>query len=361
MNSLFSELTFPCPSDLERRQIFFWLKKTSSATAWRRIFRFYKDWADITEKSIQEADAQGWNEKTTLPESDYVLILKSLAHCEEGVIRLEKGDKRVFKFDANGEFAMASRILNHWLEIEHRIKTGDNGVDEAHTPFWHEFCQAMEQLANAWRESSVPILERRYLEDPAPITYNDWLKEELIKTLFSDEIGLVPDPAENIFIKTHEVVPVSGIWEPIQGETKKSSLLTLFSKTPKPQPPFIVLGSMNYLHGGSDAPQITLSNNNDSVDLDTTWRLLWRDDRYLDGTLPTEELSYMFANPEITSMPFIHNDSVGETVWAESGTKAPVAGKWLVESDLNAKVTLEKGALLPLWKGREVRWILAFK
>lgn len=118
---------------------------------------------------------------------------------------------------------------------------------------------------------------------------------------------------------------------------------------------------MNYLHGGSEAPQITLSNNDDSVDVDTTWRLLWRDDRYLNGTLPSEELGYIFSSSDKNLTPVVHTDSVSETVWAESGTEAPVAGQWLVESDLNAKVTMEKGAALPLWQGRKVRWILAFK
>lgn len=276
-------------------------------------------------------------------------------------MRMEKGDKRVFKFDANGEFAMASRIINHWLEIEHRIDTGDNGVDEAHTPFWREFRQTMKLLADAWRECSMPILERHYLEDPAPVTYNDWLAEEISKAPFPNAMGLVPDPAENMFLSTGEVTPFSGIWEPIHGETRKSSVLTLFRKNPKPQPPFKVIGSMNYLHGGSNAPQITLSNNDESVDVDTTWRLLWRDDRYLDGTLPPEELSYIFSSPDENLTPIIHNHPVSETVWAQSGTEAPVAGQWLVESDLNAEVTMKKGEVLPLWQGREVRWILAFK
>ncbi len=360
MNSLTSESRFPPPLELERRQIFFWLKKTSSATAWRRMFTFYKAWADTAEDSIREADKHGWNEKTTLPESDYVLILKGLAHCEEGVMSREKGDKRVFKFDANGEFAMASRILNHWLEIEHRIETGDNGVDEAHTPYWREFLQTMKLLSDAWRECSTPILEKHYLEDPAPVTYNAWLVDEISKTSSPDEIGLIPDPAENMFVDTGEVTPFSGIWEPIHGEKKKSSVFSLFRKEPTPQPPFIIIGAMNYLHGGSKAPQVTLSSNEDSVDVDTTWRLLWPDDRYLDGTLPPEELSYTFASSEKILPPVVHVHPVSE-MWARSGTGAPVAGQWLVEADLNSKVTMQKGEVLPLWQGREVRWILAFQ
>lgn len=112
------------PSNFERQQIFYWLQKVSSITAWRRIFEYYKTWAAATENSWRVADELGWGNRTSLPESDYVLIVKALAHCEKGILRLGKGDKRVFKFDANGEFVMAQRILFHWAEMLSRIEWG---------------------------------------------------------------------------------------------------------------------------------------------------------------------------------------------------------------------------------------------
>jgi hypothetical protein len=349
------------PSELERRQIYFWLKKTSSLTAWRRIFRFYQSWAEIVEQSVREADKRGWAEKTSLPESEYVLILKGLAHCEEGLIRLEKGDKRVFKFDANGDFEMASRILKHWVELEHRIETGDNGINEEYTPFWREFCQTLQALSAAWRECSMPILEHRYFEDPAPTTYNSWLRDELANMSFANQIEVVPEPDDSTFVKTNDLTPFSGIWEPIEAEPNRTSLLTLFIKNQKPQPPFNIIGTMNYLHGGSEAPQMTVSINDESVDLNTTWRLIWRDDRYCDGVIPQEEHSYSFKSPEKILAQAGPNESASEIIWAETGSKAPVAGQWLVESNLTAKITVEKGDALPLYQGREVRWIFAFK
>jgi hypothetical protein len=83
------------PSDLEREQIFYWLQKISSVTAWRRIFEYYKIWAAIAENSVHQADKNGWADKTFIPESDYVLILKCLVHCKEGVLRLSKGEKSI--------------------------------------------------------------------------------------------------------------------------------------------------------------------------------------------------------------------------------------------------------------------------
>src|SRR5690606_37154999 len=102
------------PSEHERRQIFYWLKQVSSHTAWNRVLNFYNTWVEATRKSVQLANEHDLVDKSRIAEADYVLILKGLAHCEEGVLRLRKGDKRVFKFDANGEFAMAHRPLSHF-------------------------------------------------------------------------------------------------------------------------------------------------------------------------------------------------------------------------------------------------------
>jgi hypothetical protein len=282
------------PSNFERQQIFYWLKKVSSVTAWRRIFSFYEAWAEATENSVRVADESGRGQQTSLPHSEYALILKCLAHCEEGVNRLSKGDKRVFKFDSNGEFVMAQRMLSHWTKMLERIELGENGINE-HTPLWPEFCNSLTTLANAWGECGPHILEPRYIEEPAQNLYGDWLKSQLMTSVFPTRIAPVPDPVDNVFAKTHEITPHSGIREPIEVETSaKIGILSFFVKVMKPQPPFKVMGAMNYLHAGSKAPQITIETDDDSIDLDTTWRLLWKDDRYQDGSVSEEEASYIF-------------------------------------------------------------------
>lgn len=344
------------PSDFERQQIFYWLKKVSSVTAWRRVFEYYRAWATATENSLREADDHGWGNETSLPQSEYALILKCLAHCEAGVNRLANGDKRVFKFDANGEFAMARRMLSHWSQMLYRIEIGENGIKK-HTPLWAEFCETLTSACQAWQECAQQILEPRYLEEPGLTQYGQWLQKELANMPFPSDLAMVPDPVENTFVRTNEYTPCSGIWEPI--DAPKHSFLSLLTGTPKPQPPFKIVGAMNYLHGGSKAPQITVEIATDSIDQDTTWRLLWQDERYSDGTIPVEEAHYRFTKPDAVQPPHPISWVPEETTWAESGTLAPVAGKWLVESDLDASVMLNKGENLPLHQGREVRWVLA--
>jgi hypothetical protein len=347
------------PSELERQQIFYMLEKLSSVTAWRRIFEYFKIWAATVENSLREANERGWDDLTALPESEYVLILKCLAHCEEGVVRLGKGDKRVFKFDANGEFAMAWRILSHWGKMKTRIEDGENSIDEKHTPLWTNFLRTMTEAHQAWQECSCQILEPRYLGDPGLTLYNTWLKEKLKTSIFPDVIETVPDPIDNVFVRTNENIPYSGIWEPVEAPPKKTSLLSFFSDAPEPQSPFTITGAMNYLHGGSSAPSVSIARDDESTNIDTTWRLLWRDDRYTDGTIPAKEAHYRFNYPVKTQKAGQTFAITEDIVWAESGAAAPVSGTWLVESDINASITLEKGDKLPMHQGREVRWVLA--
>jgi hypothetical protein len=269
------------PTDIERAQIFFWLKKVSSATAWRRIFEFYRVWTVSAENSLRVADENGWAGKTAIPTSDYLLILKGLSHCEDGVIQLSKGDKRVFKFDANGKFAMARRILFHWAEMTTRIEQGENIIDENHTPFWVEFCETLTSACQAWQECAQHVLEPRYLDEPGLTLYGDWLRNELALLHFPENLPAPPDPSDNIFIKTGDIIPSSGIWEPV--DEKKTPLTRIFNRAVPPTRPFNPVGAMNYLHGGSKAPRITVETETDNIDFDTTWRLLWSDERYLEA------------------------------------------------------------------------------
>ncbi|WP_108844329.1 Imm71 family immunity protein, partial [Xanthomonas fragariae] len=216
------------PNELERRQMFFQLKKESSFTAWNRMLELYQAWADVTERSVREADAKGWLDESGISESDYVCILKGLAHHEEGVRRLRKGDKRVFKFDANGEFVMGNRIVSHFIQLIWRIEIGENGIDEALTPLWDEFSECLEKMRHLGNEIWADIIEGRYFEDPAPNVYGKWFVENVSKMHFPPVLPEVPNPVQNTLVATGSRIPCSGIWEPV--DAPKPKKFSLFSK-----------------------------------------------------------------------------------------------------------------------------------
>jgi hypothetical protein len=346
------------PSELERRQIFYWLKRISSYTAWNRILGYCQSWAEVTEASVRTATNNGWAEKTGIPEADLTGILKSLAHFEEGVRRLRLGDKRVFKRDANGEFAMAGLKSSYWWTVIYRIETGESGIDDAHTPLWDQFKASLRLYAAANRECEPDIIESEWIGDPSRTVYGDYLREHLPKMHFPDPLPDVPDPRDNLLIPTGKDIPCSGIWEPIEAPVKKG--FSLFRNEDASHGPFKPAGCMNYLHGGSTAPQASLETAHANPNADVTWRLLWRDDRYEDGTIPAEEADYVFVEPQAaTPAPAPETTTPSDVVFGETGQPAPRAGRWLVEHDLHASVTLKVGEALPEHEGRAVRWVLA--
>ncbi|SMQ95269.1 Imm71 family immunity protein [Xanthomonas fragariae] len=346
------------PNELERRQMFYQLKKESSFTAWNRMLELYKAWAGVTEESVRQADAQGWLEKSGIKELDYVGILKGLAHQEEGVRRLRKGDKRVFKFDANGEFVMAHRQVSHWTEFVWRVEVGEMNINREMTPLWHEFSECLEKMRHLGNEIWADIIEGRYFEDPAPNIYGKWFQENVAKMHFPPIIPDVPDPVENTLVATGSCIPCSGIWEPV--DAPKPKKFSLFSKPEVPSGFLPYIAAMNYLHGGSAAPKARQETQTGSAYPDVVWRLIWRDDRYEDGTIPEEEADYVFMESEPPPVQQeAATDAAPRQVSAMSGQRAPQAGRWLVMDDLTAAAQFNAGDELPLHEGRKVQWVLA--
>jgi hypothetical protein len=343
------------PSEQERKQIFYWLKRVSSYTAWNRILGYYRAWAKVTEGSVQRASERGWDKQTGLPESELVLILKCLAHCEEGVNRLRAGDKRVFKYDANGEFVMANRIRSHWSEMQWRLEIGENRIDEKHTPLWQDFNFALTQLCEAWSECSPNIIERRDLNEPSLVVYGVWLQEWLPKMTFPKVLPDVPDPAKHTLVATGRTTPCSGIWEPV--EVPKPKGFHLFGAPPPPEGPLPRIGCMAYLHGQSNAPQASLETADANPNADVTWRLLWRDDRYEDGTVPEEESEYVFLSPDpARQAPEPEELHGGMRVWSD--TPCPYPGVWQCLDKPLGPQTVAFGVPMPRVQGERVLWRL---
>ncbi|MCO4862517.1 Imm71 family immunity protein [Cupriavidus sp. WGlv3] len=347
------------PTDHERRQIFHWIRQISSYTAWKRILDFYETWAEAAENCRHLASLSGKEESSSVAESDHIECLKGLAHCEDGVLRLRHGDKRIFKYDVNGEFAMAGRPHAYWGNYVVRIEWGEHPViDDNNTPGWSQFRTALYALAQAWGECS-DILESRWVDEAAPLSYGNWTRDYLQKMHFPTDLPEIPDPEENILVHTGRTIPCSGIWEPV--DAPKTNSFTLFRKPQRPKGPFQITGCMNYLHGGSPAPQASQDTGDDIVQTAVTWRLLWRDTRYEDGSIPAEEQDYVFLRPDPAESTSNMTSSATEDpfLWSETGSPAPHSGRWLAEHDLLTSITVEAGEQLPMHQGRATRWLLA--
>lgn len=372
------------PSELERKQIFHWLKRISSYTAWNRILGYYRAWAKITEKSVQAASERGWlmtankaghyisgvktghfiydggtGERyeeftgTAIGEGDLVQILKCLAHCEEGVRRLRKGDKRVFKYDANGMFVRADRMRSGWSTTQYRLEIGENGIDEEHTPYWKEFDFALTQLSEAWGECSPNIIEPERLDAASYTFLNQYMQADLARMTFPKVLPDVPDPAKHTLVATGKSTPYSGIWEPV--DVPKPKGFNLFGAPSVSEGALPAMGTMAYLHGGSPAPNCAAYGAPKGAP--TTWRLLWRDDRYEDGSIPDEEAGYVFQKPDPTQIaPEPEELRGGLRVWSDE--PCPYPGVWQCLDKPLGPQTVAYGVPMPRVQGDRVLWRL---
>ena len=341
MNTPLASQVVLLPNDHERKQIFHWLKQVSSWTAWNRILTYYKAWADVAEESVRIADSAGTLGKSNIPYDDYVFILDGLAHFEEGVERLRQGDKRVFQYNAHGEFAMAGRAPHYWSTMI--WGRGEMQIDYENTPHWDDFERALKQFNALSSECAMVILESDELHAAAPNIYGVWLQDNLPKMHFPQTLPNVPTPLEEVLISTGKTIPYSGIWEPVNSPKPKGFSLL---KQPQPRGPFPITGCMNYLHADSPAPRAKQETETESLRADVTWRLLWRDNRYEDGTVPEEEHDYCFLQPEPATPAPACTPSLTEKerlVIVESGQPASHSGRWLPEDDLVGAIEVQSG------------------
>jgi hypothetical protein len=355
--------------ELERRQLFYELKRRSSWTVWNRILNFFQDWADIYKHSLQIASAKGLEAETSMPEADYVMILEDLAHCDTAVSRLRAGDKRVFQCGPMGEFKKAgNRMIDYSMQLVGRVADREISIQYETTPLWDKFAIATDKLNTAWSECGPGILEPEHMGKPThkiDIPANDWFRN-IRPSLenFPADLPEVPNPIENVLASTGTYLKCSGIWEPV--EVPPRGLVSLFHPEP-PKGPLPIIGAMAYLHGGTPAPRKVFDYARRQGDR-VTWRLLWRDDRYEDGTIPEEEKNYVFRNDFVFRYPdALARESTGgapeqdhdQLIVIESGQPAPEAGRWLLEGNLEVSVQLDQGEAAPLHEGRKVRWVLS--
>jgi hypothetical protein len=136
---------------------------------------------------------------------------------------------------------------------------------------------------------------KRYLAYPHSSLIKHWNSQPTLPP--------VPSAIPEVLVPTGKVIPCYGIWEPVR--TARS---TGPHRTPGGLPYELpeswevagrtIDGCLNYLHADFEAPTIAFKEDLPRRDgRPTTWRLVWRDDRYGDNPIPAEESQYVFVRP----------------------------------------------------------------
>jgi Immunity protein 72 len=374
-------------TDEDRARQFWLCKRRTSYTAWKRCRDAYAVYVDLMERQCKEEPtgqmgakalkrervglesliAQGVlpphaingyerSYQTKWTASTHANALRGLALYDKGLALLKQGDRSVFQHNSRGVLEDAYHHADH--DYQMYVMGGRNGGDGM--VYYGKYVAAIK-AALEWGCQEAGFfaggLQSKMANMPAGVLWEETREvydshEKRKKRVLgcSDEwkrdaymlkeLPLVPQPVDEVFVRTGEPCPVFGIYE----AQVKDGLMV-----------YMCAGAEAYRYG---EPRWTPGGGQPII-----WRLIWEDKRYLDGAIPPEETDYF---PDAISPPdFSHfvgeeldNEwKPDELVVAHTGEPAPLTGRWAARDDLGGRVYWRRGDVLPANKGKPTDWV----
>ena len=297
-------MAYPLPTEHERRALFCWLEQASSLAAWQRLHSYHQRFVEIV-RSVYEEEQRTAGMKQTIHPNELSDLLRRQEAVEAALGRLKGGDRGCFSgLRSPGHFREGLSALWWWQDMYVGSMFGRNGFDASGSPRWRELQTAMGECVLALSDIGV-VLRRQ--DVPAPIEevggYASQRGESLIKW-WLERKGLPPVPIADpeVLVPTGQVVPHSGIWEPVRAPATLLERMAAGLSSSRP-----LDGCMNYLHADTPAPTIGFEDDDPPEEgRPTTWRLLWRDERYGDNAVHSHERNYVFVAPVKGEDPFAY-------------------------------------------------------
>ncbi|MDY7578245.1 Imm72 family immunity protein [Herbaspirillum sp. RTI4] len=317
----------------DRKKLFWYLQRRTSYTAWKTEADAFDAFAAIYKKQMVEEPTP--EKINTMWGTDweflYSNVLKPQVWYEEGLAHLKCGDRSVWLVNPEGVLGRANTWAGIWFDnlLNHGAQ-GDKFFDGKYLP-------ELEKSIEAWGDAASKTggLHSFNSTRPAPECWSTWWPAKFAKLPFPTRLPEVPVPEKEVRIRTKETVPVSGIYEPQMKD-----------------------GCMNYLHAGTSAPTMELTDGTyvKGAPIAVTWKLLWQDTRYLDGVIPAEEAQYFPPKKEVVErvsapIPYRNDPEL------KTGKLCSRTGHWIVLGDYLHKVWFVEGDVLPQAKGRDVTWL----
>lgn len=265
----------------DRKKLFWYLKRQTSYTAWKRKMDAFDAFAAIFKKQVIEEPIADDSLYNTNWEFFYPEILRAQVLYEKALARLLQGDRSVWLYNERGLFGDADNISEHWYialifhgpqvdiffagkYLEEMMEAIETFIITGRDTGYKQSMMGDRPAAECWDESMYCILNNElYPRYPKPGDEKRKLAS-LIK--YPDTLPEVSAPKQEVLIGTGENTPVFGIYEP---QVKDGCMNYLLQDTPAP------------LYGREwDNPRRVI------------WRLIWEDTRYFDGIIPDEEAQY---------------------------------------------------------------------
>ena len=312
--------------DLTKRKIFYCLKRASSYTAWKRAAAAYGRFADEVETAVRLIA-----DENCFPASkDLVKVLESKVKYEKGLAGLMAGDKSVLRWSSIGYLSAVNREISDYYTL---LNPREYLLDRI--PNIEALTKACHEAGNARLDAG--FVEPGMIDLPAPWFYGDWLKDEFAKYPIPADLPPVPPVNHAVHVKSRDVVPITGIYEP---ETLD--------------------GCMNYLIAGAPAPLYETATSDNSFVV--SWSLVWEDTRYQEdhfvfGRIPPEEASYFPAEKPTTAATAQAPTVLGDMLISDTGQTCPKTGLWSIAERLDVTLSVDQGTEMPQFEDRNVTWV----
>ena len=279
-----------------RRKVFWLLQRLTSFALWKKKRDAWEAFAIAYEDAVKT-----W--PTGQPErvlaDNLPRIYKVLSLYNEGLVELGQGNR--FVWNRDGAFKKAVReyrVVSNFLYPHPDY--WERGIQEAPYPpkvevlnqlmrasEFHGDAAPLEIFGNI--DESAFLSSPNFLLDPKAYQYRFY---QLRYPVFPKMLPEVPPPT-NTIVRSGQIIPRDGIWEPV--DVQRNRLLGLI---PIGKTDIEGTGCFNYFAEGAKAPKI-IDDYNESTQrfdrINTHWRLAWEDNRYRDGIVP-DELEY-FLEP----------------------------------------------------------------
>lgn len=333
----------------ERRKVFWLLKKYSSYAAWQFLADAYYGFAAAWMRAMHladKSDVDDFNVNATK------YIMSGRIAFEKGLLRLQTGDRSVWRRSQERNLAAWGWLAQAAYQLSFVAKI----MDPAEYVFdWmknkNDVVAANDKLQDA-RFSQEVVLERMDGQ-PAPLAcWNALTLYHLVYGIpmhdpkhlnFPVHLAEVPQ-ATMVTVGSDLMVPFDGIYEPVfgkEGEVSDSGLLEKIKSLVAVKfdgsegSSYGSVGCMNYLLAHSKAPRYRKEELGQSVAV--TWRLIWKDERYLDGVIPDEEKEYLQPIEE----------RAREVMRCDANGPCPRAGYWFTPAQSGSRRYFKDGEIMP--------------
>ncbi|QIC74456.1 hypothetical protein FSC05_12485 [Acinetobacter indicus] len=343
-----------------RDQTFYLMKKYTSYRYLYVAYELEKEFVDAFEQQLRHPPLNLLNEPEGFKESheeELLYYLSDLSDTEKGLTELRKSKFKKEAYDLYFEGNIQGRIFGRYGD-EHgllydvfyqnlgigREPNGNIFIAHDHTRYILKLL-----IARAMEGITVNTLYNVSYDVPNNnrIYYKKWSYESLFSKLNWPPCKqivepIIPCPNYNESSKgqihSGEEIQISGIYEPW---FEKS----VYQKLTNDSDYNIYVGCPNYFLEGTEATQYKLEGTDDWYDV--KWRLIWEDNRYIDGTIPEEEKNYIFDIENIGKQANQPEIESTEKLNMAAGRVCPKAGYWYTTAKSNSRQYFKQGDIFP--------------